>query len=69
MFLGAQGYPVMSNNMCQDNKSVMLLETNGKASSGKRTRALNIRQFMITDQVERGNASVAFCPNYAMLGD
>ena len=47
----------------------MLLENNGKASSGKRTRALNIRHFMTTDQVKRGAVQTECCPTDQMLGD
>ncbi len=36
-FLMAQGYGVTQNLLLQDNKSFMLLEKNGKASSGKHT--------------------------------
>ena len=43
LFLEAQGYHIEKNIIYQDNKSAILLETNGKSSSGKRTRALNIR--------------------------
>ena len=53
LFMEAQGYPVESNKAYQDNKSTILLENNGKASSGKRTGALNVRHFMVTDQVKR----------------
>jgi hypothetical protein len=45
------------------------LETNGKKSSGKRTRALNIRYFFLADQVEKGNLSVEYCPTLEMIGD
>ena len=41
-FLMAQGYGVTQNLLLQDNKSSILLERNGKASSGKRTRHINI---------------------------
>ena len=34
-FMNAQGHKVKSNKVFQDNKSAMLLEKNGKASSGK----------------------------------
>ena len=44
-FLEAQGYCVEDNILYQDNKSSILLETNGKASSGKRTKHINIRYF------------------------
>ena len=48
-FLLEQGYGVVENLILQDNKSSILLERNGKASSGKRTRHINIRYFFITD--------------------
>ena len=37
-FMEAQGYQVQDNVLFQDNKSAILLEKNGKASSSKRTR-------------------------------
>jgi hypothetical protein len=45
------------------------LETNGKQSSSKRTRALNIRYFFVTDQVEKGNLSIEYCPTNNMMAD
>ena len=42
LFLVEQGYNVEKSILYQDNKSAILLETNGKKSSSKRTRALNI---------------------------
>jgi hypothetical protein len=53
LFREEQGYDINSNILYQDNKSATLLETNGKKSSGKRSRALNIRYFFLTDQVEK----------------
>ncbi len=50
-FLMAQGYGVTENLLLQDNKSSMLLERNGKASSGKPTQHINICYFFITDRV------------------
>ena len=46
-----------------------MLEENGKRSSGKRTRALNIRFFFITDQIEKGNLEVKYCPTDEMTAD
>jgi len=54
-FLMAQGYGVTQNLLLQDNKSFILLERNGKASCGKRTRHINIRFFFITDRVNEGD--------------
>ncbi len=48
-FLLSQGYGVIENLLLQDNKSSIILERNGKASSGKGTRHINIRYFFITD--------------------
>ena len=45
----------------QDNKSAISLAKNGKASSGKRTRAVNIGHFHIEDQIDRGNVSTDYC--------
>ena len=55
--------------MYQDNKSAILLEENGKKSSSKRTRHLNIRYFFITDQVEKKNIQIEYCPTEDMVGD
>ena len=41
-FLMAQGYGVTQNLLLQDNRSSMLLEKNGRASSGKQTWHINI---------------------------
>ena len=42
-FLLAQGYGIVQNLFLQDNKSLILLDRNGKSSSGKRTRHINMR--------------------------
>ena len=69
LFLECQGYPIEKNILYQDNKSAILLETNGRKSAGKRSRALNIRYFFITDQVELGNVQIEHCPTEDMIGD
>ena len=69
LFLEAQGYPIAKNVLLQDNKSAILLENNGKRSSGKRTRAINIRFFFITDQIAQGNVMVEYCPTGEMTAD
>ena len=50
MFMEAQRYEIEENIIYQDNKSTILLLENGKRSSSKRTRAINIRYFFLTDQ-------------------
>jgi hypothetical protein len=65
----AQGYDIEKNILYQDNISAILLIKNGKKSSGKQTQALNIRYFFLTDQVEKGNLVVEYCPTDEMTGD
>ena len=69
LFLEAQGIQVQDNVLYQDNKSAILLEKNGKSSSSKRTRHLNIRYFFIMDQVNQGNLRIQYCPTAFMLAD
>ena len=69
LFMEAQGYTIDRNIIKQDNKSTILLENNGKRSSGQRTRAFNIRYFFITDQIAKGNVEVDYCPTKQMTGD
>jgi hypothetical protein len=42
-FMEGQGYQVQDNILFQDNKSAILLEKNGKASSSKCTKHINIQ--------------------------
>ena len=69
LFMEAQGFKIRDNVVYQDNKSTMLLLENGKRSSGKRTRAINIRYFFLTDQREKGNVQFEYCPTGDMIGD
>ena len=69
LFMEEQGYGIDKNILFQDNKSTILLEENGRQSSSKRTRALNIRYFFLTDQIKKGNLSVAYCPTDDMIAD
>ena len=69
LMLEAQGYGVTENIIYQDNESSILLEVNGKASSGKRTKHINMRYFFITDRAQKGDVSVKWCPTGDMTGD
>ncbi len=69
LFMEAQGYEIQKNLLYQDNKTTILLENNGKRSSSKRTRAFNISSFFLTDQVEKGNLTIEYCPTTEMWGD
>ena len=68
-FMEAQGYHVKDNILYQDNKSAMLLAKNGKASSSKRTKNINIRYFFVTDRIAKGDLRVEWCVTADMTGD
>jgi hypothetical protein len=68
-FLEAQGYVIAENIVYQDNQSSMLLEKNGRGSSGKRTRHINIRYFFVADRIASKEMTVEYCPTGDMTGD
>ncbi len=68
-FLLSQGYGVIENLLLQDNKSSIIHERNGKASSGKRTRHINICYFFITDQVNMKELTIEWCSTKQMVTD
>jgi hypothetical protein len=68
-FLEAQGYGVRENIVCQDNKSAIPMEKNGKASSNKRTKHVNIRYYFVTDRIQKKDLTVEWCPTGDMSGD
>ena len=68
-FVEEQGYEITKNILYQDNKSSILLETNGRKSAGKRSRHINIRYYFVTDQVRLSNVEIRHCPTDNMFGD
>jgi hypothetical protein len=68
-FLDAQGYGVRENKVFQDNQSAILLEKNGRRSSSRRTRHINIRYFFMTDHIQAKELTVEYCPTGKMLAD
>ena len=64
-----QGYEIKKNILYQDNKSAILLEENGRKSSGKQTRTLNVRYFFLMDQVEKGNLLIRYMNTDDMWAD
>ena len=69
LFLEGQGYGVKDNLIYQDNQAAILLEKNGKSSSGKRTKHINARYFFVTDRIAKGDITVKWCPTEDMTGD
>ena len=59
-----QGYEVKDNILYQDNKSTILLLENGKRSSGKRTRHMNIRYFFFESSDWEGEFASGVLPHY-----
>jgi hypothetical protein len=68
-FLLSQGYGIVENLLIQDNKSLILLERNGKASSSKRTRHINFQYFFIPDRVNMMEIIIGWCPTKEMVAD
>ncbi len=68
-FLIAQGYVVIDNILHQDNSSAILLQKNGKMSSGKRTKHITIRYFFVTNRIKAGEISPKWCPTGEMIAD
>ena len=65
----AQGIEVRDNILYQDNKSAMLLETNGQASSSKRTKHSNFWYYYVADRVAKGDLRIVWCPTDKMIAD
>ena len=69
LFLEQQGYAVERNIIFQDNQSTILLETNGRRSARKQSRALNVQYFFVADNVEKGIVEILYYPTEKMTGD
>ncbi len=69
LFMQAQGIKVTDNILYQDNKSAILLETNGWASSSKQTKHIEIWYYYIADRIAKGDLSVVWCPTNKMITD
>jgi hypothetical protein len=67
-FMESQGYGV-TTILNQDNQSTIKLSDNGKASSGKGTRHINIRYSFITDRIAREEVAIQYCPTKDMVAD
>ena len=69
LFMKAQDFKVKDNIIYQDNMSAMLLEKNGRSSSGKRTKHINIRYYYVADKIAKGEVNVIWCPTDQMVAD
>jgi hypothetical protein len=59
----------LDNILYQDNKSAILLETNGWSSSSKQTKHIKIRYYYVADRIAKGDLSVVWCPTDKMIAD
>jgi hypothetical protein len=69
LFLKAQGLAVSDNILYQDNKSAMLLETNGQALSSKHTGHIEIWYYYVANQIEKGDLRDIWCPTDKNIAD
>jgi hypothetical protein len=68
-FMIEQGYNMDPSLLYQDNMSAILLETNGRASSSKRTKHIKVRYYLIKDKVDRGEITIEHYPTEQMWTD
>jgi hypothetical protein len=68
-FLEEQGYDMEPSLLYQDNISAILLETNGKAGSSKRTKHIKVKYFYVKDKINQGEIIVEHCPTEQMWTD
>ena len=68
-FIQAQVFEVKKNVLMQDNKSTILMATNGRFSCTKRTKHIKNRYFMIMDKIERGEVIIQYFPTGDMWAD
>ena len=68
-FIEDQGYTVVHNILYQDNKLIILLATNGRSSSSKRTKHIEHRYFLIKDKISRGDIEIKHMPTEEMWSD
>ena len=53
----------------QDNMSAILLETNGRARSSKRTKHIKVKYYLIKDKVDQKKINIEHCPTEQMWMD
>jgi hypothetical protein len=69
-FLDRQGFHIDETILYQDNtRAILMLEKNGRSSSTKRTRHMNIRYFFLKDQVDSKRVKIEHCPTAEMLAN
>ena len=62
-------YDMDPSLLYQDNVNAILLETNGRASSSKRTKHIKVKYFPIKDKVDQEEITIEHCPTEQMWTD
>jgi hypothetical protein len=68
-FMIEQGYDMDPSLLYQDNMSAILLKTNRRANSSKRTKNIKVKCFLIKDKVNREEITIEHCPTEQMWTD
>jgi len=68
-FIAAKWVLIPVTTIYQDNKSTILLSENGKVSSSKHTKHLNVWYFFVTNWIKQEDGKVAYCPTENILAD
>jgi hypothetical protein len=68
-FMQERGYDMDVSRLHQDNMSMILSETNGKASSSKRTKHIKVKYFFVKDKINHGKFIVKHCLTKQMWTD
>ena len=68
-FLENLGVGIKETVLYQDNMSSMLLERNGRQSSTKRMKHMDIRYIYVGDHIQNKTLSLHHCPTEEMLAD
>ena len=68
-FMEAQGYTIEDNILYQDNKSTILLAKRERMSSGKHSKHIKNRFFLITNKVAQGDLKIKHKGTDKMCGD
>ena len=68
-FINAQAYKLIDVILYQDNLSAILLEKNGRMSSTKRTKHIDVRYYYVKDRVAAGDLRIEHCPTKEMWAD
>ena len=68
-FMIEQVYDMDPSLLYQDNMSAILLKTNGRASSSKRTKHIKVKYFFIKNKVDREEITIRRCPTESMWTD